>query len=105
MDTFFEHDSPTLDKRADLFQWVDELLTACLLLCRSSSRDVRSVSVSLPLRSSPEAEAHARERVRRIAEEYGQAWTAHFAGGGLTVTFARRTDPSRIPDTHVGRTL
>jgi hypothetical protein len=94
MDQFFKRDPRTLDQRADLFRWTDELHTACLVLCKSRAPDVRSVSVSLALVSSTEAEALARERVRRIAEEYGLAWTARIAGDVLTATFARRTNRS-----------
>jgi hypothetical protein len=89
MDEFSERGSPTLDQRADLFQWVDELHTACHLLCRSSAGDVRSVSVGLLLPRSPEAKALARERVRRIAEEYGVAWRAQVAADVLTARFSR----------------
>ena len=69
--------------------WTDSLLTACLLLCRESAGMVSSVSVSTPRASSSVATTLDRERVRRIAEEYGLRWSVHFAAGILTARFGR----------------
>ena len=69
--------------------WTDSLLTACLMLCRESTGMVTSVSVSTPRAASSAATTLARERVRRIAEEYGLRWSVHLAAGMLTARFGR----------------